>query len=106
MKKLLISCSAALFLLTACQKEISLEVPDSDPGGGGGGNTAQGLLTRIAFVAGGDSVVTDYTYDGAKQLATYTSTSTGGDYEYKRIVRNNAGLVTAFITKSDQLLNL
>ncbi|NTS41148.1 hypothetical protein HRG84_09515 [Flavisolibacter sp. BT320] len=106
MKKLLFSFSAALFLLTSCQKEISLEVPDSDPGGGGGGNTTQGLLTRTAFVAGGDSVVTEYTYDGAKRLATFTYTSTGGGNQFKRIVRNNAGLMTAFITKSDELLTL
>lgn len=106
MRKLLFVLSAVAIVSVSCQKEISLEAPDSDPGAGGGGNTAQGLLTRIAFVAGGDSVVTDYTYDGAQRLATYTSTSTGGDNEYKRIVRNNTGLITSFVTKNDQLLSL
>ncbi|MDQ3278716.1 MAG: hypothetical protein M3Q06_10340 [Bacteroidota bacterium] len=99
MKKLLFSLSAALFLLSACQKENSLEAPDNSPGGGG--NTSQGLLRRVVLVAGADSTAADFTYDGSKRLETFTSTSTGGGNTFKRIVRNAAGVMVQFVTKSD-----
>ncbi|HEV7330681.1 MAG TPA: hypothetical protein VGN63_06565 [Flavisolibacter sp.] len=106
MRKLLFALSAVAIVSVACQKEVSLEVPDSDPGSGGGGNTTQGLLRRTAFVAGADSVITEYTYDASNRLATFTYTSTGGGNQFKRIVRNNAGIITAYITKSAELIGL
>lgn len=103
MRKLLFVLSAATIVSVACQKEASLEVPD---GNAGGGTTSQGLLTRTAFVAGADSVVTEYTYDASGRLASFTYTSTGGGNQYKRIERNNSGTMTAFVTKSQELSDL
>ena len=108
MRKLLFALSAATIVSVACQKEASLEAPDNNPGsgGGGGGNTTQGLLRRTAFVAGADSVITEYPYDASKRLATFTYSTTGGGNQSKRIVRNNAGVMTAFVTKSSELVTL
>ena len=107
MKQLLFSLCAATILFSACKKESSLENPDNNPGGGvGGGNPAQALLTRMVFVAGGDSVATDYTYDANKRLTTFTYATTGGGNIFKRIVRNSAGIMTGFITKSEELQGL
>lgn len=105
MRKILILLSAVTGMLTACQKEASLEDPNATPGGGSGGTTQTGLLTRNVFVAGADSIMVDYGYDAAKRLTTYTYATTGGGNSSKRIVRNSTGIITQYITKSEDLLS-
>ena len=103
MKKILILLSAVAGILSACQKEASLEDPNATPGTGG--TTPTGLLTRNVFVAGGDSIMVDYGYDAAKRLTNFTYATTGGGNSSKRIVRNGAGIITQYISKGEDLLS-
>src|SRR5690349_20962556 len=101
MRKLFYVLPAAVILLLSCQKEKSLENPDTTTGGGNTGGS--GLLTRVVNVAGTDSTSVDYGYDGNKRLVTVIFTSTHGGNQFIQLYRNSAGILTRFITKSDDL---
>jgi uncharacterized lipoprotein NlpE involved in copper resistance len=101
MRKLFLAFLAAVLLLCSCKKELSLENPDSIPGGST--TTGTGLLTRMVSVAGADSSVNDYGYDAAGHLITVNYTSTRGGNQYTRLYRNSAGVLTKFTIKSDDL---
>ncbi len=95
---------STVLLLTACQKEGSLEIPSGSNPGGGGNPQPAGLLTRSVYVSGTDSSVIEYGYDAAKRLVSHKVTSIDSDEDMSiRIVRNNAGVMTQYITKGAEL---
>lgn len=109
MRKILIALSAVVLVMSACQKEGSFEETSGTPGSGGGtggGTTPTGLLARSVYVAGADSIMVDYGYDASKRLVTFNYTTTGGGNQFKRVVRNSAGIMTRYVVKSEELLSL
>jgi YD repeat-containing protein len=107
MRKLLIALSAVMVVMSACQKEGSYEDPNGGNGGsgGGGGTNPQGLLTRVVYATSTDSTITDYTYDGAKRLATLTYAASGTT-QFTRLTRNASGILTQYTTKSPDLASI
>ena len=111
MKRLLIALTAAVTVMTACQKEPSFEDPNSNPGSGGGGtgggsggggSTPQGLLVRSVQATSTDSTVTQYGYDASKRLTSLAINSSQYNVSV-RIVRNSSGIINQIVLKSDAL---
>lgn len=104
MRKLLFAFTALTLGLTACQKEGSFENPNGSAGSGGG--TTSGLLTRLVYAAGADSIAMDFGYDGANRLISLSTTSTQDGNQVVKLYRNSSGILTRYTTKSDELTGL
>ncbi|MDQ3278717.1 MAG: membrane lipoprotein lipid attachment site-containing protein [Bacteroidota bacterium] len=103
MKKI-VSALGVLAMLTACQKENSLEKTEIEPGSGGGGNPTGTRLVQTGLRIGADTVTTIYRYNSANLLSgfTYSGTVSGqsGDAQI-RIVRNAANVINALVIKAE-----
>ncbi|NTS41149.1 hypothetical protein HRG84_09520 [Flavisolibacter sp. BT320] len=103
MRKLLFVLSAVAIVSVSCQKENSLELPDSDPGTGGG-NNATGQLVRMVLVSGTDSLAYDFSYDVAGRLGLI-KTSAANYNETIRFQRDASGIIKNIIQKNTGLLS-
>jgi hypothetical protein len=97
MKNILLVLSAFVIVFTACQKELSLDNGNTNPGGGSP-TSAGKLLMRQVQTDGTDSTTVDYTYDAAKRLQTMNLAT--DEYFNYRFVRNATGAITQFIMRS------
>ncbi len=105
MRKLFFLLTAVVVTMAACQKEASLENPNSTPGNPN--NPSAGLLTRLVDVFGNDSTIVEISYDDANRLIRHTYTATDPDDDtYVRAVRNSAGIITRFTRIDDVVLSL
>lgn len=106
MKKLLIVLTGSMLLLSACQKEKSLEDPNATPGTGSGtGNNNNGTrLTHIGSRIGADTITTSfrYTTGGRLNAIEYSGSVDGQDAGAQiRIFRNSADIITSYVTKAE-----
>lgn len=108
MRKVFLHLTAAMLVLSACQKEVSLEDPNAVPGtGGGGGTPGSGKrLVRAGTRLGSDSVTIDYSYNAANYLAgvAISGTSQGQPFSIQqKINRDGANAITSVVVKSPLL---
>src|SRR5437660_1740410 len=74
MRKYLNLVPLIVIFLASCQKEISTEVSNSQPGGGG--STPQdSLLAKVVIQGGTDSIVSNFSYDNSRRLTFLKSIS-------------------------------
>ncbi|RYZ61352.1 MAG: hypothetical protein EOO14_05275 [Chitinophagaceae bacterium] len=103
MRKLLFVLSAVAIVSVSCQKENSLELPDSSPGTGGG-NNATGQLVRMVLVSGTDSLAYDFSYDVAGRLGLIKASAANYN-ETIRFQRDASGIIKNIIQKNTGLLS-
>ena len=108
MRKLFLQLTAVALVLSACQKEVSLEDPNAVPGTGGGGGTPGGgkRLVRAGTRLGTDSVTIDYSYNSANYLSgiAITGTSQGQPFTIQQKINRNAeNIITSVVVKSPLL---
>ena len=105
MIKQILSLAVVVLVLSACQKEVSLEDPDATPGSGGP-NTTGTRLFRSGTRLGADSVTIDYSYNSANYL---TGLTFSGNYQglpitvQQKINRNASNVITSIVVKSPLL---
>lgn len=101
MKTLLTALCAVTIVMTACQKEASLEDPNSKPGSGG--NTTGTKLVRLTTRTGNDSVATNYSYNGFDRLSHFVASGVTDNFPVDftfAINRDAANIITSTVLKS------
>lgn len=97
-----------LVMLSACQKDIDLVLPEDGNGGGGtdttgtGGNTSGALLVRSVSISNGESFTTNYSYTANKKIEVIDMAGISGGIDagsYRRFYRDAAGRIIRIANK-------